>query len=46
MSDFKSFFNNMGYFIIRIFKSYNELLYIIELNKLGIIIFLFEEILK
>lgn len=45
-SDFKSFFNNMGYFITRTLKSYNELLQITELNKLGIITFLPEEILK
>lgn len=45
-SDFKSFFNNMGYFITRTLKNYNELLQITELNKLGIITFLPEEILK
>lgn len=42
----KVFFNNMGYFITRTLKSYNELLQITELNKLGIITFLPEEILK
>lgn len=36
----------MGYFITRTLKSYNELLKITELNKLGIITFLPEEILK
>lgn len=35
---FKFFWNNIGFFIMRVINNLNELLYFIELNKLGIII--------